>query len=109
MRLKSTVTIEGVKPELLLGLIVANSIFALQFNSELVITSLTDGRHKVDSLHYRGQAADIRIRGLADPVAVVTRLKNELDEWFDIVLEADHIHFEYDPKERKTGEKISYA
>jgi hypothetical protein len=97
MKLKPGVKIEVVRPELIMGLMVANHIFAYEFNSEMVITACTDGVHMTGSKHYIGQAVDIRISNLSNPGAVVDRLKFELDGLFDIVLEGDHIHMEYDP------------
>jgi len=97
MKLKQGVKIAGVRPELLMGLMVANSIIAYEFNADMIITACTDGTHMAGSKHYVGQAVDIRIGNLSDPVAVVSRLKFELEELFDVVLERDHIHFEYDP------------
>ena len=97
MKLKKGVKISGVRPELLMGLMVANSIIAYEFNTDMVVTSCTDGTHTPMSMHYVGQAVDIRISNLSDPVGVVDRLKFELDGLFDIVLERDHIHMEYDP------------
>ena len=97
MKIKPGVKIAGVRPELLMGLMVANSIIAYEFNADMIITTCADGTHMAGSKHYIGQAVDIRIGNLSDPVAVVSRLKFELEELFDVVLEKDHIHFEYDP------------
>jgi len=97
MKLKAGVKIAGIRPELLMGLMVANSIIDYEFNTDMVITACTDGIHMTGSKHYVGQAVDIRISNLSTPVAVVDRLKFELDGLFDIVLEKDHIHMEYDP------------
>ena len=70
--------------------------------SEVVVTSVVDGVHSQGSLHYVGYAADLRIWAIED---------NELDEFarglseelgveFDVVLETDHIHMEFQPKRR---------
>jgi hypothetical protein len=96
MKFKQGIKIAGVCPELLMGLMVVNHIFAYEFNVDMVITACTDGVHRTGSKHYVGQAVDIRISNISDPVGVVNRLKFELDGLFDIVLEKDHIHFEYD-------------
>jgi len=99
MKFKQGVNITGVRPELLMGLMIANSVIAYEFNTDMIITACTDGVHMTGSKHYIGQAADIRISNLSDPVAVLNRLKFELDGLFDIVLESDHIHMEYEPHE----------
>ena len=97
MKFKPGIKIANVQPELLMGLMVANQILAYEFNADMVITACTDGTHMPGSKHYIGQAVDIRISNLKDPESVLSRLEFELDALFDIVLEADHIHFEYDP------------
>ena len=67
---------------------------------ECVITSAFDGVHKQDSLHYIGRALDFRTRHLTDPLAfnIATAIRRALGPDFDVVLEEDHIHIEYDPK-----------
>lgn len=89
----------GVKPELLLGLEVAGSFYERQGLEEMVITSLVDGKHKRGSLHYVGYAADLRIWNIEDTQAFRDALARELGSDFDLVLESDHLHLEYQPKE----------
>ena len=96
MRFKPGISIEGIKPELLAGLMVADDIFHREFKAEMTITAVTDGKHMTNSKHYTGHAVDIRTRDLSRPEAILSRLNQELDEWYDIVMESDHIHFEYD-------------
>lgn len=69
------------------------------FGHSPVITSGTDGRHRADSLHYSGNALDLRIRHIPpeDRVALTASLASSLGEEFDVILEADHIHVEFDP------------
>lgn len=67
----------------------------------LVITSGTDSTHGPHSLHYSNNAIDIRTRDLPPELqsAIFVELKSALDNLgFDIVLEKDHIHLEFDPK-----------
>lgn len=74
------------------------------FNSECTITSLQDGTHMEGSLHTSGNAADIRIKDLTLEQAqmLCIHLKSFLGPYgFDIVLEKDHVHVEYDPKGRQ--------
>lgn len=65
----------------------------------MVITSLNDGQHMTTSFHYRGLAADLRIWNLPpiDPKDVRLRIAEILGKDYDVVLEKDHIHVEYDP------------
>ncbi len=71
------------------------------------ITSANDSTHGENSLHYKNRAYDIRTKnivGLAEfPVAPqrwVDRIKLILGRDYDIIFERDHIHCEYDPKEK---------
>lgn len=87
-------------PEILLGLMVARDVYAA-YGHSMVITSLADGKHKEDSLHYTGYAADLRTRDLddSDKKLVAKMLRGCLGDDYDVVLESDHIHMEYDPDE----------
>lgn len=71
-----------------------------------IITSGTDGEHMAGSLHYVGLAVDLRTRDLT-PVEVsklVAALRKRLnggatvDTPYNVVVESEHIHVEYDPK-----------
>lgn len=71
-----------------------------QYGSPCVITSAFDGKHRDDSLHYTGRALDFRswhVPFVALP-DLVAQLREDLARDFDVVLEKDHIHIEYDPK-----------
>lgn len=70
------------------------------------ITSTTDGKHMEGSKHYTGNAIDVGIRSSstfqffskAIQIALVAAIKAVLGADYDVVLESDHIHVEYDPK-----------
>ncbi len=64
-----------------------------------IITSGRDGKHSANSLHYSGNALDLRTRDLRDDQKQRYRkvLADELGPDFDVVLEKSHIHLEYDP------------
>lgn len=68
----------------------------------LVVTSLTDGIHPdKKNIHGLGLAADIRTRAIPTEVLalIFKELVGILDPLgYDIVIEVDHIHVEYDPK-----------
>ena len=101
MRLKPGVRLVGVKPELLVGLMIADAIFS-EHKEQLVLTSLVDGAHSPGSLHYPGMAFDVRTAGVPQDTLnrIVARLNEELGEDFDVVLELDHLHIEFQPKRR---------
>ena len=88
-----------IKPQITLAAAIASSVYE-QFDCDCVITSLTDGRHSRNSLHYSGNAMDLRTRNINEDelLPLVNTLRIALGENYDTVLEKDHIHVEYDPK-----------
>ena len=99
MQLKTGVKLVGIKPELVLGLYIADSVYR-KYQTELVITSVVDGVHKRKSLHYSGYAADLRIWGFSADLLreVAIEIQKALGEDYDVVVESNHIHLEYEPK-----------
>lgn len=67
------------------------------YGEELVITSTYEGNHSAGSLHYANQAYDIRMPD-KETTALSLELMTRLGSNFDVVIERDHIHIEYDPK-----------
>ena len=65
----------------------------------MTLTSGIEGRHSRGSKHYCGHAIDLRTRHLDDPIAVTNQIKAALGADYDVVLESDHLHIEYDPKD----------
>lgn len=100
MKLKPGVRILGLRPELMVAVVAAESIWSKK-GVEAVITSGVDGTHSKGSLHYKGLALDFRVNTL--PAGTWQEVRNELADAlggdFDVVLEKDHIHVEFDPKE----------
>ena len=71
---------------------------ARRFKKNIVITSMNDGEHKEESLHWENRAIDIRIWNLkVSERKVITNFFNA-DYRYDCVIEKDHIHLEVDPK-----------
>ncbi|MCW4026131.1 MAG: hypothetical protein NWE76_01440 [Candidatus Bathyarchaeota archaeon] len=73
------------------------------------ITSANDSEHMTGSLHYANRAFDIRIRNIVGNVQDearlwVERMQVELGDDYDVLLETDHIHVEYDPEETNPHE-----
>ncbi|RLC47034.1 MAG: hypothetical protein DRH57_04840 [Candidatus Cloacimonadota bacterium] len=96
MLLKLGVDISKLKRPMRRALNLIDQAFK-DFGEEAVITSTYEGDHMPSSLHYAHLAVDVRLpRGNVD--AVVNALKLLLGKDYDIVVEKDHIHIEYDPK-----------
>jgi len=96
MLLKAGVDISRLKREARRSLPIVAAVFAA-FDEELVITSTYEGNHGEGSLHYSDDAYDVREPKVSLGIIVV-QLKDRLGTAFDVVLEEDHIHIEYDPK-----------
>lgn len=67
------------------------------YGYDLIITSTYEGTHSPSSLHYDDNAIDVD-----DPPEhkedLTRKIKDSLGKDFDVILESDHIHIEYDPK-----------
>jgi hypothetical protein len=66
------------------------------------ITSANDSIHHPESLHYKNQAYDIRIWNIIGSVSAgarawAERMQVALGDDYDVLLERDHIHIEWDP------------
>jgi RNA binding exosome subunit len=68
-------------------------------NRDAVVTYTTNGRHSRNSLHYCGDAIDLRTRDMDNEEVnnVLEQLRNYLGDDYDVIFEGDHIHLEYDP------------
>ena len=99
------VAVEGIRAEAVVGLLVAGQAFAAE-GVDCVVTSATDGGHKVDSLHYRGLAFDLRTHHVHPDVKprLLTRLRDALAPLgFEVLFESagqpgEHAHVEFDPR-----------
>ena len=67
-------------------------------NEDLYITSQREGLHGDITLHYDGWAFDISFPKHSSIQDVVAEIEEVLGPDFDIIVESDHIHIEYDPK-----------
>lgn len=98
MRVKSGVVL-SLEPHFAAQLEVIDGIFRYVSPVDMVITSARDGFHVSGSKHYTGNAIDLRRVGLSaqELAEIVFRLRRDLPLDFDVVVEVDHIHIEYDP------------
>lgn len=99
----STVNILGLEPVMFSALktIELCCKIANGDSYEITITSARDGSHMKNSQHYVGLAIDIRSRDMSnvtDSAKWIDKFLNINDQCFDIVIENDHIHIEFDKK-----------
>jgi hypothetical protein len=102
--LKPGVRITGLRPEILLAAVAAERVYE-EAGHDFTITACVDGKHMAGSLHYTGAAIDVRTRDipLADVQKLIARIKACLADDFDVLLEVDHIHIEFQPKQALTN------
>ena len=104
---KQGTEVEVLTSGLLLGLLgLAHIMETICGAKVLTITSVNDGVHKTGSLHYSGNAVDIRSKvfkhELVEEAVRVFRASPDGPR-YDLLLEAsgtpnEHLHLEYDPK-----------
>ena len=101
MLLKETVTRQGVQPQIFYAIGVAECVYR-EAGFACIVTSLTDSHEdRPASLHNKGLAVDFRTRHLTPEAKfkIAGSLKAILDpQGYDVVMEANHIHVEFDPK-----------
>jgi len=71
-----------------------------KYGYDLIVTSINDATHGRTSLHYNGNGIDFRSRHITNKVEILQECKEALGNSpdFDLILESDHYHFEYQPK-----------
>lgn len=96
VRLKPGVRVLGIRGEIMFAVLAVDEVYA-EYAEELVITSVTDGRHMRGSLHHCGLAMDCRLpKHNLD--SIVAEIQRRIGVHYDVVLESDHIHVEFDYK-----------
>ena len=92
----------GMKPEITSIFCIIDS--TLKHESIIgILSSGVDRKHGVKSLHYVGLAVDITWEGFQYANGTLNKdirdeLKYILGPHYDVVLEDDHVHIEYQPK-----------
>lgn len=105
MKFKQGVKLKDVQPEIVLALLRLNSLFE-SFKIPLIVTSISDGIHSKNSLHYKGKAVDLRSKHIQTnelKLALLSDIREALGDEFDVILEHlgnenEHFHIEFDPK-----------
>lgn len=87
----------------LFSIIIVKEVFDEE-GVEFWIASADDSGHSKGSKHYIGDAYDVRTRNMAggylgsQAQRIYQKLRTRLAPCYDVVLEKDHLHIEYDPK-----------
>jgi len=103
LHFKDGVTLDGIQPITISGIHTAATVYE-SWGLDLVVTSVTDGKHSEGSLHYEGLAFDCRIWAIPEHImpSFMRHLKETLGPSWDVVwhpvTHKTHIHIEYDPK-----------
>lgn len=100
MRIKAGVDLRGLVPQMALAAFVVEGVYVEVSGEQAVITSGADSKHGEKSLHPFGRALDFRTRHVSAGLMpkIVAKIKDCLGGQFDVVLESDHLHVEFDPK-----------
>lgn len=97
----NTVNMSGLVPQMTVAILVMNYLYS-EIDAECIITSANDASHSRTSLHYAGCALDFRIKHIKREQAqdIVIKANEALKQDYDVILESNHIHLEYQPKKR---------
>lgn len=98
--IKAGVILTGIKPEIVLAAHIVDQVYSQYGIQDCVITSGLEGKHKLHSKHYLGEALDFRTNNMPGNIAIkITDVAQQrLGSNYDIIFETDHIHCEFDPK-----------
>ena len=96
MLIKAGVDISRLERNTRKALYKANNQYEL-YDNEMVVTSTYEGNHSAGSLHYANQAFDLRLPG-GNGDLIISGMMDTMGPAFDVCMEIDHIHIEYDPK-----------
>ncbi len=98
-----SVEISQLSNGMLIALMVADRVYAAQ-GVDAIVTSGHEqsARHSLTSLHYSGNAVDLRTRHLTEyhKRQVAEKIGAHLGRDYDVILEPDHLHIECQPRRR---------
>lgn len=99
--IKDGASIRGLQPEIAIAYVIVESVYN-EFETEAILTEGTGAEHSAGSLHYVGYGLDVRIWNIPEKYTaqqVAQKIRQKLGQEFDVVLESNHIHIEYQPKQ----------
>ena len=102
IQVKQGVDLRGIGAEIVRGAVIMAGVLEAH-GAKCLITSCRDSKHMEKSKHYIGDAIDIRLASRWVTTAnidltVLNEARAALGDQFDLVLESDHYHCEFDPK-----------
>jgi uncharacterized protein YcbK (DUF882 family) len=100
IKVNGKVSVKKMTPQILLADIIVSGIYK-SHGYDCVITSGCDGDHMNGSLHYNGNAHDYRISNIDISnigEIMLKEIREALGNEYDVILEKNHFHVEYDPK-----------
>lgn len=100
LQFKTSVTVFGLCQEILWALDRTEQVYGI-YGNDCTVTSGRGDSHSRESFHYAGRAVDIRTRDIDSDTltAIVSVLKRKLGKNFDVILESNHLHVEYQPRD----------
>jgi len=98
MLIKAGVSISRLNREPRRSLPKVEAVFD-QYIEYFIITSTFEGNHGAGSLHYCNDAYDVGLPN-HNVTEIYLAIKEDLGASYDVILEGDHIHIEYDPKKQ---------
>lgn len=98
LSLKPGVSLLGLSMQMVVALLIIEGCYS-EYGRDCVITSATDGKHGAHSHHLKGCAVDLRTTGIPTETMglIVVMIRERLSGEFQVVLEDDHLHVEFDP------------
>jgi len=100
IRLLPDVKLDNLTTQTLLALTVCDGVFGRNGIDDCIVTSCSDGIHSPTSLHYAGNAFDLRLHHIPEILrgAILADMRSALTVHYDTLRESNHYHIEYQPR-----------
>jgi len=96
MRVLNEQNLGLLRPEMRHGVFACEYVMN-KYGEELTITWIRGGKHKEGSLHAKRRAIDGLLPGVRQ-AEIFGEIKDLIGPEYDLVIEEDHFHLEWDPK-----------
>jgi len=101
---KEGVRMSNLQPQAVVAICAAYSIYQDFGHRDMTVTSCNDSRHSATSLHYSGNAFDLRTHNTGEGERLANQIRLALPALdFDVIFEGEateneHIHIEHQPR-----------